>query len=314
MYILFGIVALYFQAIVYEGSRYIFARLNKVEVEEFTIGIGFKIFSRKINGTIYTFKIIPLGGYIVFNNDNNNGKSYGEKSPAVKLGLCVSGIIMNIISVAVLITIISAAYGYKSTIISNINTDNRIISSGDRIISIDSREIFTGDDAIYSMNFAEENGIISIGKEDLYSEDLKLNDFNYNEIEFNRILKVSFFDSVKMGTISTVNLIKNTYKEFYRMIIKESNLREYFSTLCEIVNQSSKDIDSSLYKLLWFTVYINLTFICVNIIPLPVFDGGKIIIELINCVKKNRISSKVMSIVELGSFIAVILLIIFMII
>ena len=98
------------------------------------------------------------------------------------------------------------------------------------------------------------------------------------------------------------------------MIIKESNLREYFSNLCEVVDQSAKGINSFMYKLLWFIIYINSTLICLNIMPLPIFDGGKIIIELINSISKNGISSRVMSNMSIGSFIAVILIIIIMII
>lgn len=314
MYILFGLIALYFQIIVYEGGRYIFTKLNKVDVEEFTIGIGFKIFSRKIKGTTYNFKIIPLGGYLVFNNDEDNERAYGQKSLAVKLGLCASGIIMSIISVILLMTISSSVYGYKSNVINKVNSDNRLISVGDRIISVNNREVFTGNDAIYTMNFAGKDGVISIEDKNGSNKNLKLGDFSYKKLELNNITETNFLNSAEMGTSSTFNLIKNTYKEFYRMIIKESNLREYFSNLCEVVDQSAKGINSFMYKLLWFIIYINSTLICLNIMPLPIFDGGKIIIELINSISKNGISSRVMSNMSIGSFIAVILIIIIMII
>lgn len=315
MYIVLGIIALYFQVLVYEGGHFIFGRLNKTEIKEFTIGVGWNLFSKKIGETTYNFKIIPLGGYIVFSDDDNNkDKSFGGKTLFSKLSIYASGLLMSILSVIILITISIGIFGYKSTSVNNIDSTYKDVSEGYTVVAVNDKNIFTGEEAVYEMNFAGEYGTIILEKEDGVTEKAKLQDLDYRDIDFNRVEEVNVFDSIEMSVKRTFTLIKSTYNEFYKMITKKINLRDYLSDLCHIVNQTSKGRESFLYKLIWFTAYIQITCICINMIPLPTFDGGKILIELINLVKKNKISTKALTMMELGSFGISILVLLFVII
>ena len=49
---------------VHEGGHYFFARLFDLEVEEFCIGIGPKIWGRKIGDTFYGICAFPIGGFV----------------------------------------------------------------------------------------------------------------------------------------------------------------------------------------------------------------------------------------------------------
>lgn len=315
MYILLGIIALYFQVLVYEGGHFVFGRLNKAEIAEFTIGIGWKLFSKKIGETTYNFKIIPLGGYVVFSDDNNNNeKSFGNRTLFSKLSIYASGLIMSILSVIILMTISIGVYGYKSTSINSIDGTYKGVSEGYTVAAVNGKYISTGEEAVYEMNFAGKDGTVLFEKEDMVSAKARLQDLDYRQIDFYRIEKVNVLDSIEMSTKRTFALIKSTYNEFYKMIIKKINLRDYLSNLCDIVNQTSNGIESLFYKLIWFTIYIQITCICINIIPLPIFDGGNILFELINSVKKKKISAKTMTVMELASFGISILVLIFVII
>lgn len=315
MYIALGIIALYFQALVYEGGHFVFGRLNKAEIKEFTIGVGWNLFSKKIGETTYNFKIIPLGGYIVFSDDDNNkDKSFRGKTLFSKLSIYASGLIMSIFSVIILMAISIGVYGYKSTEVNNVDGTYKAVSEGHTVLAVNDKNIFTGEEVAYEMNFAGKDGIVILEKEDAVTAKVKLQDLDYKDIDFNRVEEVNVFDSIEMSVKRTFTLIKSTYNEFYKMITKEINLRNYLSGLCDIVNQTSKGIESFLYKLIWFTIYIQITCICINIIPLPILDGGKILIELINSVKKNKISTKAVTMMELGSLGISILVLIFVII
>lgn len=57
--IIFGTIVM-----VHEFGHYFFARRSGVLVREFSIGMGPKLYSQRRNGTAYTLRILPLGGYV----------------------------------------------------------------------------------------------------------------------------------------------------------------------------------------------------------------------------------------------------------
>ena len=53
-----------FLVFIHEGGHFLAARLFKVKVEEFSIGFGPKIFTKKGKETQYSIGCIPFGGYV----------------------------------------------------------------------------------------------------------------------------------------------------------------------------------------------------------------------------------------------------------
>ena len=48
---------------VHEAGHFITAKLTGMQVDEFAIGFGPKLYSRKYGETVYSLRIIPLGGF-----------------------------------------------------------------------------------------------------------------------------------------------------------------------------------------------------------------------------------------------------------
>ena len=64
MYIIYAILAFGLLIIVHELGHFILAKINGVRVEEFSIGMGPKIFSIDGKETKYSLGILPIGGYV----------------------------------------------------------------------------------------------------------------------------------------------------------------------------------------------------------------------------------------------------------
>ncbi|MFI5304440.1 MAG: RIP metalloprotease RseP [Nitrospiria bacterium] len=58
--------------IVHEWGHFITARRNGVRVEKFSIGLGPKLFSKKVGDTEYVVSAIPLGGYVKMAGENQD--------------------------------------------------------------------------------------------------------------------------------------------------------------------------------------------------------------------------------------------------
>ncbi|MBC7195507.1 MAG: site-2 protease family protein, partial [Caldisericia bacterium] len=63
MYIIYAIIALSIAAIVHEYGHLIMAKKGGMQVEEFSIGFGPKIFSYTKNETLYSLRIVPFLAY-----------------------------------------------------------------------------------------------------------------------------------------------------------------------------------------------------------------------------------------------------------
>ena len=57
--IIFGILVL-----IHEFGHFYFAKRSGILVREFSIGMGPKLFWIRKNGTLYTIRLLPLGGYV----------------------------------------------------------------------------------------------------------------------------------------------------------------------------------------------------------------------------------------------------------
>jgi regulator of sigma E protease len=76
MLILAPIITLSIVIFMHELGHFIAARLNKVKVEDFSIGFGPKIFSFKRKDTQYSLRMIPFGGF-----NRMAGEEYNENKP-----------------------------------------------------------------------------------------------------------------------------------------------------------------------------------------------------------------------------------------
>ena len=77
--IIFGVIVL-----VHEFGHFYFAKKSGILVREFAIGMGPKIFAHVgKDGTVYTIRILPLGGYVRM-------AGWGEDSTEIKIGTPVS--------------------------------------------------------------------------------------------------------------------------------------------------------------------------------------------------------------------------------
>ena len=67
LYILLAIVILLFMIMIHETGHYLAGKILKFKIEEYSIGFGPKIFSKKLkSGEVFSLRWIPLGGYCAF--------------------------------------------------------------------------------------------------------------------------------------------------------------------------------------------------------------------------------------------------------
>ena len=89
-----------FLIFIHEFGHFIIAKICKVKVNEFSIGFGPKIFSKNKNETDYEIRLIPLGGYVALEGEDelsDKEGSFNKASIKKRIAIIVSGALVNII-------------------------------------------------------------------------------------------------------------------------------------------------------------------------------------------------------------------------
>ena len=143
------IVLLGFLIFIHELGHFTVAKLCKVKVNEFAIGFGPTIWKKQGKETKYALRLIPLGGFVSMegeDEESNEEGSFSKASIPRRMAIVVAGATVNIIFAVIVYFILVSTSG---TFISN-EIDNTIdgyaakevgLQSGDRIVKINNEEI-----------------------------------------------------------------------------------------------------------------------------------------------------------------------------
>ncbi len=96
--ILFVLLIFSTLVIAHEFGHFIVAKRNGVRVYEFGVGFPPKLWGKKVGETEYTINLLPLGGFVRLEGEDNETKgpkSFASKSLWVKTKVLMAGVAMN---------------------------------------------------------------------------------------------------------------------------------------------------------------------------------------------------------------------------
>ncbi len=115
-------VVLVFGAIiaVHEFGHFIFAKMSKMGVHEFSLGFGPALWKREYHGTLYALRCIPLGGYVRIagmepGEDAYQADGFETKSFLAKFSTLLAGVFMNFALALIVLIIMGLSVGFPIT-------------------------------------------------------------------------------------------------------------------------------------------------------------------------------------------------------
>ena len=144
--------------IVHEFGHFIVAKLCGIRVNEFAIGMGPAILKKQFQETLYSIRILPIGGFCSMgeDEDEDNPDSFRKKPVKARMAVIVAGAIMNLILGFVLSLILTLVNGTDVSTKIVYFTDNAMSASyglklEDRILKINGTTIFSVKDITYQL-------------------------------------------------------------------------------------------------------------------------------------------------------------------
>ena len=209
-----------FLIIIHEGGHFIGAKICKIKVNEFAIGFGPKLFAKRIKETKYELRLIPFGGFVNLEGEEEHSDEEGSFSKASipkRFSIIVAGAIVNIIFGILAYMILIAVNFY-------INVEANLINSLSYAISSTGTLIYAMFDSIiqlFSGNVSINDMVGPVGISQMVSETNGISQFIY-------LLSII---SVSLGitnpfTICTIRWRKSTFaynRSYKKKAIKTRN-------------------------------------------------------------------------------------------
>ncbi|MEE1161336.1 MAG: site-2 protease family protein, partial [Acutalibacteraceae bacterium] len=144
--------------IIHEFGHFIAAKLLGVRVNEFAVGFGPKLFSKKGKETEYKVNLIPLGGYCAMEGEDEtstDNRAFCNKKPWRRFIIVAMGAIFNLLLGLIIVGVSLAPESrFTSTVVAEFDENALSEQSGlqidDKIIAVDGRKIFSTYDLSYA--------------------------------------------------------------------------------------------------------------------------------------------------------------------
>lgn len=311
MNILAIIITLGVIVFVHEFGHFLFAKMNHIKVNEFSIGMGPIISSWTKKDTQYSIRALPIGGYCMMEglgeaSDSRDG--YNNKSVLARLSVSFAGPLFNFILAFLLSIIITHYYVIDDTVLTDIMDNSAAaeagLEAGDRILALDGKRIYNYREiTLYSYVTDPEKpvdityerdgreyettltrrldpdtgkyyfGFISTGREPRGA----LDELKYSALEVRLQIKTTIY-SVKMLVTGHAS------KDDLMGPVGISN------TMNDIIEEAKESTASEsawtqfvvvMLNIINFAVLLSANLGVMNLLPIPALDGGRILFVLI---------------------------------
>ena len=294
--LLFGVIVL-----IHELGHFLFAKKNGITVHEFAIGMGPKLFGKEKNGTLYSIRLLPIGGYVAMegeDEESNKPGSFGTKSILQRASVIFAGPFFNLILAIIFLIPVFIYIGSPTTTLDQI-TDNSPayeagLNSGDTIKSIDGKEITSWSE--FTNEIAQSDG----------KELSFVVERNNEMLTLNVTPQKSEDGSYKVGVTcirdkNVINAIKDAFTTTWQMIVQMLTFLKQMITgtvpggfsnsvagpvgVISIVSDAAK---MGIMNLLYLGSIISLNLGIINLVPFPALDGGRLLLLFIEWMRGGK--------------------------
>ncbi|MCI1477659.1 MAG: M50 family metallopeptidase [Clostridium beijerinckii] len=319
MYIILAILAFGVLIIVHELGHFTLAKLNGVRVEEFSIGMGPKVFSNQGKETQYSLRLFPIGGYVKMMGEEESvedERSFSAKSPLRRISIIIAGVFMNYVLAIVIFISFIYTNGYVKTVLSEVVPSSPAYEAGllpgDKIERVNGSRSFTSDDASFEINMSKGNAINVYIDRNGEKKEFKVipvkgeNSQLLIGVKFLPVQNPTFEESFKQSFNQTASLVSQTFKGLEMIFTGKANLKTDVGGPLTIVKISAESAKAGIWPLLYFTAFLSVNLAVFNLLPFPALDGGWCVILLIELITRRKVPDKIVGVLNYIGFAALI--------
>lgn len=299
--------------LIHELGHFLAARWAGIRVERFSIGLPKHIWKKTIGDTEYCIGIVPLGGYVKMAgmiDESMDDKIEGKpdefmSKPIWKRAIVIAaGPIMNIVLAIVLFAGIAFFAGIPElvpeirAVLENSPAQSIGLQPGDRILNVAGQEIKTWQELTAIIHANPEKPLAMVWErsgERMSAEvtprldpDAKIGLIGISPKEIRRA--VGFIESWSMGANISWQVTSQMGVMLGRLLRGEGSLKKELTGpigIAMIAGEAARQGLESLFELM---ALISINLALMNLLPIPVLDGGHLVFLGLEAVMRRPVS------------------------
>lgn len=308
--IAFAFVFLTF-ALSHEFGHFIVGKAAGVRVYEFSLGFGPSIRQFKRGETVYSLRTLPVGAFVKFAGldepsdpdddvEDEDPRSFRSKPIILRILTILAGPFMNFVVAFVLFAIVFVSVGVPSAVIGEVYPDTPAwrggIMAGDRIISIDNTRTDTITDVkdkIWQspgrqLTFMIERDGAIIERVVTPERDESTHGGVIGVMLSEIWAQRGFLESVSRGASFTRSMSRNLLVTLWRMIT--GKVKPDVAGPIGIAQAVGQTAKLGFINVLYLAALLNVNLGLLNLLPIPVLDGGWIVLLLLEAIRRKPLS------------------------
>jgi regulator of sigma E protease len=320
--ILSFVVVLGILIFVHELGHFVIAKRSGVTVLRFSLGFGPKIVGFTRGGTEYWLSLIPLGGYVKMLGedaeeeltDEQRAGAFSEQRVLKRIAIVLAGPLSNFLLAIVIFTFVFAFAGIFElapdigTITSESPAEQSGLQVGDKVLSVNGNPVTTWDELRESIEKYGQNPLTLQIRRDsqeltitvtpaitddknIFGEAVKRPIIGIRPSEKSNVRKVNpllagYYALEKTWYLSKISLL-TAWKLIQRVVPLQS-----LGGPILIAQMAGQQAQEGILNLITFIAIISVQLGILNLLPIPVLDGGHIFFFLIEGILGRPISVK----------------------
>ena len=298
-----------------EFGHFIFAKKAGIYVYEFSIGMGPRIFkwTRKNDETEYSIRLIPIGGFVQMAGEEieddpevPKDKKFGVKTFGQKFMTVIAGIMNNFLLAIFLYFIIALFTGapQNKAIVGEISKDYPAYTSGlqtgDRILKLNGKNASTYDTLALELQVnIGEDVTLEVDRDgqtvevELTPKKVKENGEEIYRYGFTITdeVETGFFASLKYAFSKTFSLIHQMILIIGYLVTGNLGINSLAGPV-GIFGIVGTAADAGIWSVLSLIALLSINVGFINLLPIPAFDGGRLLFIIIEKIKGKPVDPK----------------------
>lgn len=314
----------------HELGHYLVGRWCGVKAEAFSIGFGKEVCGwTDSRGTRWKLSALPLGGYVQFAGDMNPASqanpewlalpeaeravTFQSKSLGKRAAIVAAGPLMNFLIAIVILAGFNLAYGkldvspVVQAVVEQGAAGKAGVEPGDRVLSLDGKAIesfedlrrgvapFPGERVTLTVERGSEVISIPLTIAEIVERDRFGNEYRIGQIGIGsgsaKFVPVGIPEAVGLAVVQTGDIVKMMATGIWQIITGRRSVDELGGPL-KIAKYSGEQMSLGWRQFFHFAALISINLAFINLLPIPVLDGGHLAFYAAEAVRRKPASAR----------------------
>jgi regulator of sigma E protease len=288
----------------HEAGHFAFAKLFKVRVLEFSIGAGTKLWSFTRNGTLYALRAFPILGYVRMGGmeagDFEEPNGFHHKSAMQRILILIGGPLANFLIAIIVVagfnlTQLNSDPGKVVAVVKDSPAAAAGFQAGDRLLTVNGKKI-TAPDQIRKEEAAVPGAPVVIGG---VHQDGKPFEYTVTPVCKDNVCQVGFkirgiltpqmalLDGVLFPVEAVTNIVQGLAQLVTGQVPGGLFGPNGLTGPIGIADVTYQSVNQGLANYVFLVALLSVALGFTNLLPLPALDGGRIVVVLVEVLRRR---------------------------